>query len=86
MEGAHLYTTMQPCYGCAKELRQAHIRRVVYIHPWIPKDDGNAEMDAGMKKEDKKILGNLDIKHLDSFNDPAEQWAMGKTETAKHAA
>lgn len=86
VEGAHLYTTMQPCYGCAKELRQAHISRVVYIHPWVPKDDGNAEMDAGMKKEYKKILGNLDIKHLDSFNDPAKQWAIGKTDTTKHAA
>ncbi len=86
VEGAHLYTTMQPCYGCAKELLQAHISRVVYVHPWVPKNDGNAEMDAAMKKEYKKILSKLHIVHLDSFNDPAEQWATGKPDTAKHAA
>lgn len=95
VEGAHLYTTMQPCYGCAKELLQAHIIRVVYIHPWVPKDDANAEMDAKMKKEYTKILGKLHLTHLDSFEDPVEPWAVaskrnqqaaGKTEIKKSAA
>jgi|CXWL01.1.fsa_nt_gi dCMP deaminase len=86
VEGAHLYTTKRPCYGCAKELLQAHISRVFYIHPWVPKDESNAEIDAGMKKEYQKILGELHITQLDSFNDPAEQWAAGKTEITKRAA
>jgi dCMP deaminase len=95
VEGAHLYTTMQPCYGCAKELLQAHICRVFYIHPWVPKDDANPEMDVEMKKEYKKILGELHISHLDWFGDPVEQWAVaskrnqvaaGRIETTKSAA
>jgi len=36
--GAMLYTTMQPCFGCAKELLQAQIRGVRYLHPWQPAD------------------------------------------------
>lgn len=94
VDGAHLYT-MQPCYGCAKELLQAHINHVFYIHPWVPKDDANAEMDAKMKKEYKKILDKLHVTHLDSFEDPADQWAVAskrnqlaaeKLDTTKSAA
>ena len=29
-----LYTTMRPCFGCSKELLQAGVRRVVYLHDW----------------------------------------------------
>lgn len=36
--GATLYTTMQPCFGCAKELLQAQVRGVRYLHPWQPSD------------------------------------------------
>lgn len=86
VEGAHLYTTMQPCYGCAKELLQAHISRVFYIHSWVPKDDDNQEMDMEMKKEYKKIIGKLHISQLDHFKDPGEQWATRKIETTKRAA
>jgi dCMP deaminase len=28
VEGAHLYSTMQPCFGCTKELVQAKIAKV----------------------------------------------------------
>lgn len=33
VEGAHMYTTMQPCFGCAKEIVQAKIAKVIYLHP-----------------------------------------------------
>lgn len=29
-----MYTTVQPCFGCAKEMLQAKIERVFYLHPW----------------------------------------------------
>src|ERR1044071_9475267 len=38
VQDATIYTTMQPCFGCAKELLQAHVKRVVYMHPWMPSD------------------------------------------------
>ena len=34
VEGATLYTTHQPCFGCAKELLQAKIAKVFYIEEW----------------------------------------------------
>jgi len=33
-EGAALYSTMQPCFGCTKELLQASVRGVHYLHEW----------------------------------------------------
>jgi dCMP deaminase len=32
-DGGRLYTTMRPCFGCAKEAIQAGIREVVYDEP-----------------------------------------------------
>jgi dCMP deaminase len=34
-EGAVLYSTMQPCFGCTKELLQAGVRAVNYLHEWV---------------------------------------------------
>ncbi|MFH1568949.1 MAG: dCMP deaminase family protein [Gemmatimonadota bacterium] len=32
--GAVLYSTMRPCFGCSKELLQAGIRAIFYLHEW----------------------------------------------------
>ena len=37
-EGAVLYSTMRPCFGCTKELLQAGVRAVHYLHDWIYPD------------------------------------------------
>ena len=39
--GSTMYTTMRPCFGCAKEMLQAQVRTVYYLHEWNPssKDD-----------------------------------------------
>jgi dCMP deaminase len=42
-EGAVLYTTVQPCFGCLKESLQAKIRRIIYLHPWISGRDKDHE-------------------------------------------
>jgi dCMP deaminase len=34
--GASLTSTMQPCFGCLKEMLQAGITEVRYLHPWNP--------------------------------------------------
>lgn len=75
LEGGTIYTTMRPCFGCAKELLQAKIKRVVYLHEWSPTDT-----DQGMLKkkiaEYEKILGRFDrVDHLD-ISDPREEWAV----------
>lgn len=33
-EGAVLYSTMQACFGCTKELLQAGVRALYYLHEW----------------------------------------------------
>ncbi len=34
VEGADLYTTLQPCFSCAKNLLQAKIQRVFFAEAW----------------------------------------------------
>ncbi len=34
VEGGTVYCTLRPCFGCTKELLQAGVERVVYIHDW----------------------------------------------------
>ena len=44
VEGATLYTTTRPCFGCTKEMLQARIDRVYYLHDWThPDPQYNAE-------------------------------------------
>lgn len=74
VQGATLYTTMQPCFGCAKELLQAHVKRLVYLHPWSP-SDVDPVMDGQKKGEYEKITARLDIKPL-SIDDPRKEWAV----------
>jgi dCMP deaminase len=81
IEGAHMYTTMQPCFGCAKELVQAKIGKVSYIHPWVPTDI-DPVMDVAKKAEYEKILAKLNIEYLKSFDDPVASWAVTALRTA----
>lgn len=40
VEGGVVYTTMRPCFGCTKELLQAKVRAVVFLHDWRHPDEG----------------------------------------------
>ena len=40
LDGGHCYTTLRPCFGCLKELRQAGVERIVYLNPWAPGGEG----------------------------------------------
>lgn len=75
VEGAHMYTTMQPCFGCAKELVQARIAKVFYVHKWVPGDADDPVMDAAMKAEYAKIIAKTDMKQIE-YNDPVDRWAV----------
>jgi dCMP deaminase len=72
--GATIYTTMQPCFGCGKELLQAMVKRIVYLHPWTP-SDVDPEMDGQKKAEYDKLIARLDTKQL-SLTDPRAEWAV----------
>jgi hypothetical protein len=34
--GFFLYTTLKPCFGCAKEALQAKVEAVYYLTEWVP--------------------------------------------------
>lgn len=48
--GATLYTTMQPCFSCLKDLRQSGVVRIVYDTPWEPRCPNDPELDAALKR------------------------------------
>ena len=60
VDGATVYSTMQPCFGCGKELLQASVKRIVYLHLWTP-SDVDPEMDSQKKAEYEKLLARLEI-------------------------
>jgi dCMP deaminase len=74
VQNATIYSTMQPCFGCAKELLQAHVERVVYMHAWAP-SDVDPEMDSRKKAEYEKITSRFDVKRL-QLTDPRAEWAV----------
>jgi dCMP deaminase len=39
VEGASIYTTTRPCFGCTKELLQARTQSVYYLHEWKHPDE-----------------------------------------------
>ncbi len=38
LEGATIYTTYAPCFGCSKQMLQAKVRKVVFRDVWKPSD------------------------------------------------
>jgi dCMP deaminase len=52
VESAVLYTTLKPCFGCAKEALQAKIEAVYYLNNWDPPDDK-------VLQEYRRILGRF---------------------------
>ncbi len=74
VEGATIYSTMQPCFGCAKELAQAKIQQIVYLHAWVP-SDADPEMDQRKKAEYDKIMAKINVKQL-KIEDPRAEWAV----------
>jgi len=70
VEGGTLYSTLRPCFGCTKELLQAKIDKVVYLHDWQhPERDKN---DQYVKLQSYFPGG---IHHL-PIADPDEVWAI----------
>ncbi len=72
VSGATLYTTMRPCFGCTKELLQAKIKAVYYLHDWqLP--------DAEQKVQYELLQSRIPegIRNL-KMNDPDAHWALSK--------
>lgn len=70
VEAAVLYTTTQPCFGCSKELLQAGVHTVYYLHEWAP---SNAELLAEYQKLQSRFPGG--VKKVEVV-DPDKDWAV----------
>jgi dCMP deaminase len=73
VEGADLYTTLQPCFGCTKELLQAKVNAVYYMHDWQPP---SSSLSSALKKLHSYFLGGMTKIEVD---DPKQEWARSNS-------
>ena len=71
--GASITSTVQPCFGCLKELLQAGIEEVRFLHPWDPveayHDPGLAQQYAALRARFRVFsqVGTPDVDSGDLF-------------------
>jgi dCMP deaminase len=70
VEGSTLYSTMRPCFGCTKEMLQAKVNSVYYIHDWT-------HPDRDKRSEYERLQGCFPggIRQLKVI-DPDQDWAI----------
>jgi dCMP deaminase len=71
IEGCTLYTTLQPCFGCLKELLQANVHEVCYLHPWESRF--GAQYDALVERIGRARFRRVEVP------DEGAQWALGRS-------
>jgi len=64
--GASLTSTTQPCFGCLKEMLQAGITEVRYLHPWDPTEAYN---DPALAKQYAELRSRYQV--FEPVGDPA---------------
>ncbi len=70
VESSAVYTTLRPCFGCTKEMLQARIDRVLYLHDWShPDEDKQAQYDQLQARFPNGV------KKLE-LDDPDAKWAL----------
>jgi dCMP deaminase len=70
IEGCTMYTTLQPCFGCLKELLQASVREVCYLQPW---ESRFSEQYAVLVER----IGRAQFRRV-VIDDPDGAWALGR--------
>ena len=79
LQGGTAYTTLQPCFGCLKEMLQAKIEKVYYLHEWKPSERSRAEYE--------RMLGAFSGGvHCLSIEDPDATWAVSTLRKAAQEA
>lgn len=76
LQGATVYTTTRPCFGCTKEMVQVKIERVVYLNEWEPRDDNRSLLDQKLKEYQKILAAIPEVYQLD-MEDDFRGWATG---------
>jgi dCMP deaminase len=71
VQGAVLYSTMRPCFGCTKELLQAKVDSVYYLHDWAPPE-------GRLQEEYKRLQDEFSAMRQIEMNDRRADWAHGR--------
>jgi dCMP deaminase len=74
-EGAVLYSTMRPCFGCTKEILQAQIQEVYYLHEWAYPDPTWQESYERLQSFIPRGVHRVEINDLDAG------WAVSSLRT-----
>ncbi len=56
--GSSITSTLQPCFGCLKELLQAGVSEVYFLHPWDPAE---AYGDSALAAQYQNLVGRFAI-------------------------
>lgn len=75
VNGSTIYTTMRPCFGCSKELLQAGVLAVRYLHEWRHPDEevwSEYQIIQARFSEGVKQVG---------LDDPHAEWAVTTVRT-----
>lgn len=79
VEGSHLYTTMRPCFGCAKELLQAKVSGVFFLHEWRHPQDELWEQYQLLTRRFPEGVNPLAVP------DPDAEWAVSRKRAARRS-
>jgi dCMP deaminase len=69
-ENGVIYTTMRPCFGCTKEMLQAKIKSVFFLHDWTHPDLEKRKQYEDLQSYFSEGIHRLEMKDLD------EAWAI----------
>ncbi len=72
IQGSTMYTTAEPCFGCLKEMLQAGISAVYYLHPW------GSTRDEDQQRQYKTLQNAIEhgVHQLNMVDERAD-WAKG---------
>ena len=59
--GCKLYTTLYPCFSCAKVIKQAGIAKIYYQLPYNKEDNGEKFLKANYAESD---IQQIEIKNI----------------------
>jgi dCMP deaminase len=87
IQGSILYTTLRPCFGCAKEMLQAQVQKVYYLHEWSPvaKEDKLAN-ERQQREYEKLLLRFPEGVHKLDMDDLDVTWAVSTKAPSKLVA
>jgi dCMP deaminase len=79
VEGATLYTTLRPCFGCTKEALQARIHTIYYLHDWSHPNEAVARQYEILQA---RLPGG--VRPLFGVSDPGDQPEKAPLEATGH--